>query len=98
MIEFSGIWDLQMVNRNRTKVIYTAYTNPGGFSPGFVTNRVIRKVSFRSLKGMLTKVKEQKYVAAARKSEAKKQIEAEIENGALVFAASSQKAGASPPQ
>jgi hypothetical protein len=98
MIEFSGIWDLQMIDRNRTKVIYTAYTNPGGFSPGFVTNRVIRKVSFRSLKGMITKAEEQKYVVAAQKSEAKKKIETAIQKGKLVFAASFQKTGASSPQ
>jgi hypothetical protein len=47
---------------------------------------------------MLNKPKEQKYVVAAQKSEAKKKIEDAIQNGALVFAASSRKAGASSPQ
>lgn len=98
MIEFSGIWDLQMIDRNRTKVIYTAYTNPGGFAPKFIVDGVIRKVSFRSLKGMIPKAKEQKYIEAAEKSETKKKIEAAIQKGSLVFAASFQKTGISPPQ
>ena len=90
MIEFSGIWDLQMVDRNLTKVTYTAYTNPGGFSPKFIVDGVIRKVSFRSLKGLIPKAKEQKYIEAAEKSETKKEIDTAIEKGRLVFAASSQ--------
>ncbi|MGD9006432.1 MAG: SRPBCC family protein [Desulfobacteraceae bacterium] len=98
MIEFSGMWDFQMIDRNRTKVIYTAYTNPGGFAPGFIVNGVIRKVSFRSLKGMILKAKEQKYIEVAKKSETKKKIEAAIQKGKLVFAASPQRTGASSPQ
>ncbi len=98
MIEFSGIWDLQMIDRNRTKVIYTAYTNPGGFAPKFVVDEVIRKVSFRSLKGMIPKAEERRYIEAADKSETKKKIDAAIQKGRLVFAASSQQTGASSPQ
>lgn len=89
MIEFSGIWDLRMLDRNRTKVIYTAYTDPGGFAPRLVVNGVIRKVSFRSLKGMIPKAKEQKYIEAAKKSDIKKKIDDAIQNGSLVFAAPS---------
>lgn len=98
MIEFSGKWDLQMIDRKRTKVIYTAYTNPGGFAPKFVVDGVIRKVSFRSLKGMIPKAKEQKYIEAAEKGEIKKKIETAIQKGSLVFAASSQATGVSSPQ
>lgn len=98
MIEFSGIWDLQMIDRNRTKVIYTAYTNPGGFAPKFVVDGVIRKVSFLSLKSMIPMAKEQKYIEAAEKSETKKKIEAAIKKGSLVFAASTQSTGVSSPQ
>jgi hypothetical protein len=98
MIEFSGKWDFQMIDRNRTKVIYTAHTNPGGFAPRFIVKAVIRKVSFQSLRGMIPKAKEKKYIAASEKSETKKKIEAAIQNGILIFAASFQKTGVSSPQ
>jgi hypothetical protein len=93
MIEFSGTWDLQMVDRHRTKVIYMAYTNPGGFAPKVFVDGVIRKVSFRSLQGMILKAKERKYIEAAEKGETKKIIEAAIKKGSLVFPASSQSTG-----
>jgi hypothetical protein len=98
MIEFSGKWDIRMIDRNRTKVIYTAYTNPGGFAPRFIVNRVIRNVSFRSLKGMISKVKEQKYIEAGEKSLTKKKIEAAINKGRLVFAPLTQNTGVALPQ
>ncbi len=90
MIEFSGIWDLQMIDRNQTRVTYTAYTNPGGFAPKFIVDGVIRKVSYRSLKGMILMAKKKKYAEAAEQSETKKKIEDAIQKGSLVFAASSQ--------
>lgn len=98
MIEFCGKWDIRMIDRNQTKVIYTAFTNPGGFAPRFIVNRVIRNVSFRSLKGMISKVKEKKYIEAGEKSLTKKKIEAAINNGSLVFAPSTQKTEVSMPQ
>lgn len=78
MIEFSGIWDLQLIDRNRTKVIYTAYTNPGGFAPKMVVDGVIRKVSFQSLQGMIPMAKEQKYIEAAAKGDIKKRVDAAV--------------------
>jgi hypothetical protein len=78
MIEFSGVWDLRLIDRNRTKVIYTAYTNPGGFAPKLIVDGVIRKVSFRSLKGMIPMAKEQKYMKAAAKGDIKKRIDAAV--------------------
>jgi len=95
MIEFSGKWDLRMVDRNRTRVIYTAYTNPGGFAPRFVVNGVIRKVSFRSLKGLIRMAREPKYIQAAEKGIVKPDIEKAIAQGELKFAATAQpQAGA----
>lgn len=86
MNEFSGKWNLQMLNRNQTKVIYTAYTDPGGFAPGFIVNDVIRDVTFRSLEGMKRQAKEQQYTDAAKQSEATKHIERAINDGRLVLA------------
>jgi ribosome-associated toxin RatA of RatAB toxin-antitoxin module len=62
---FKGVWDLAKLDTNRTKVIYTAYTDPGGFAPRFVVNKVIRKVSFESVQGMLSMAKQEKYQAAS---------------------------------
>jgi hypothetical protein len=90
MIEFRGLWTLQMIDRKQTKVSYSVYTNPGGFAPGFIVNSEIRKVSFMTLKGMITRAKEDKYIAAAAKGEIKKKIEAAINDGKLAFTASSQ--------
>jgi hypothetical protein len=86
IVEFRGKWHLQMLDRNRTRVVYTSYTNPGGFAPRFIANGVIRKVSFESLKGMISKAKEHKYIEAAEKGETKKKIEAAIRKGSLLFA------------
>lgn len=85
MIEFSGRWDLELIDRNRTKVIYTAYTNPGGFAPKFIVDRVIRKVSFRSLKGMIPMTREQKYIKAAENGNIKKRIDAAMKKRKLTY-------------
>lgn len=98
MIEFSGKWDLQMIDRNRTKVSNTIYTNPGGFAPAFIVNRVTRKVGFRSLKSLISKAKEQKYIDAAEKGRTKMKIDTAIKKGRLVFAVSSKKVGVHSPQ
>jgi hypothetical protein len=58
MVELHGTWNLKTVDRNRTEVIYTIYTDPGGFAPGFLGNYVIRRVSFQSLKGLISLAKE----------------------------------------
>jgi ribosome-associated toxin RatA of RatAB toxin-antitoxin module len=69
MKKFKGVWDLAKLDQNRTKVIYTTYTDPGGFAPKFVVNKVIRKVSFRSVKGLLAMAKHEKYQAASGKGD-----------------------------
>jgi hypothetical protein len=81
MIEFSGKWELQMIDPGRTKVVYTAYTNPGGYAPKFIVNGVIRKVSFRSLKRMIPMAKKQKYIDAATNGHYKKNMEAAMKKG-----------------
>jgi ribosome-associated toxin RatA of RatAB toxin-antitoxin module len=76
MIKFKGEWNLEMLDRNRTKATFTTYIEPGGLSPKFIVNNVIRDVSFGSVKGLATMAKDQKYVAAAEKGEFKKKVDA----------------------
>jgi ribosome-associated toxin RatA of RatAB toxin-antitoxin module len=53
MNEFRGRWILQRQDDGRSKVTYRAFTDPGGFAPAFIVNRVIRNVTFNSLAGMI---------------------------------------------
>jgi hypothetical protein len=90
MVEFSGEWDLRMLDRNRTQVIYTAYTHPGGFAPRGIVNGIIRKVSFNSTRGLIEKAKNKNYYELAQNSEAKKDIEKAIQEGRLKYSAAAK--------
>jgi hypothetical protein len=76
MTEFRGKWEFHIVDRNNTKAIYTVFTDPGGFAPGFIVNSMMRKVSFLSIKGLIPMLRERRYTEAANLSQAKKLIEA----------------------
>jgi uncharacterized membrane protein len=79
MIKFKGVWDLELLDRNRTKVVYTVFTKPGGLSPRYILNKVIRNVSFESVKGLVSIAKDQKYLAAAENGELKKEVDAAMD-------------------
>lgn len=98
MVEFSGKWDLRMLERNRTRVVYTAYTHPGGFAPRFITNGVIRKVSFRSLHELIERAAMQTYIEKAKSGSPKKEIEAAMRQGSLKFANSEKTSKESKAQ
>jgi hypothetical protein len=76
MTEYRGKWEFHLIDSHKTKVIYTVFTDPGGYSPGFIVNSIIRKVSFLSLSGLKSIVKEKKYAEAASLRGTKKSIEA----------------------
>jgi ribosome-associated toxin RatA of RatAB toxin-antitoxin module len=78
MIKFKGEWDLEMLDRHRTKAVFTTYTDPGGLSPRFIVNKVIRNISFESAKGLIQMAKNQKYIAAAKNGEFKKKVDAAV--------------------
>ncbi len=88
MIEFSGKFELRMLDRNRTWVRYTAYTNPGGFAPRFVVKGVIQKVSFETVREWKRMAKEPNYIEAAKKGIVLPEIEKAIQEGGLKFAKS----------
>lgn len=75
MIDFRGKWEFLLVDRTHTRVTYTIYTDPGGFAPGFIVNDMMRDVSFLSLKGLSSMVKDSRYIEAASSSQAKQLIE-----------------------
>lgn len=62
MNAFRGRWILQRLDDERSEVTYTAFTDPGGFAPAFIVNRVIRNVTFNSLAGMIERSRELKSV------------------------------------
>ncbi len=90
MVEFSGKFELRMLDRNRTWVKYTSYTNPGGFAPRFVVKGVIRDVSFEGVREWARMAKMQKYIDAAAKGIVTPEIEKAIKEGGLKFAVSNK--------
>jgi hypothetical protein len=85
MIEFSGKFELRMLDRNRTWVRYTAYTNPGGFAPRFVVKGVIQKVSFETVRDWIQMAKKPKYIKAAAKGIVIPELEQALKSGKLTF-------------
>jgi hypothetical protein len=82
MAEYRGRWEFHLIDRDKTKVIYTVFADPGGYLPAFLVNRIIRKVSFFSLSGLKSIVKNKRYAKAASLNETKKSNEANWHNRA----------------
>lgn len=87
MIKYKGEFDLRMLDRNRTRMTYTAFSEPGGFAPAGIAAGVIRKVSFNTTKNMIEMAKQKKYIEKAQTGVAKKDIEQAIKEGRIKFAA-----------
>ncbi len=90
MIEFRGRFDLRMLDRNRTSVIYTAFSHPSGFAPKGIAKRIIRNVSFETIQKLTAKTKEKAYAERAEIGPAKKEIEKAIKEGRLKYTAALQ--------
>ena len=85
MIEFSGEFDLCMLDRKRTFVVYSAYSHPSGFAPKGIADRIIRNVSFNTIRNLIIKSKEDTYIRMAAQGPAKKEIEKAIKEGRLKY-------------
>jgi hypothetical protein len=83
MIEFTGKFEFRMIDRNRTKMVYTAYSEPSGYAPAMIADGIIRDVTFVATHGMRVMVEKPKYVAAAARSLIKQSIDEAIEKGGL---------------
>jgi hypothetical protein len=66
MPEISGQWVLIPVNRNHTKVIYTAKSNPGGSLPKALANMKSKDIPYNTLLGLKMMVKKDKYKKATK--------------------------------
>ncbi len=66
MPEISGQWVLTPINRDRTKVIYTAKSNPGGSIPKALANLKSKEIPYNTLLGLKMMVKKDKYKKAAK--------------------------------
>ncbi len=90
MVQFKGKFDLRMLDRNRTSVIYTAYSHPSGFAPKGISKRIIRNVSFKTIKNLTAKTKEKTYIEKADTGPAKEEIEKAIKDGRLKYTAAAK--------
>jgi hypothetical protein len=66
MPEIRGQWVLIPVNRDHTKVIYTAKSNPGGSLPKALANLKSKEIPYNTLLGLRMMVKKDKYIKAAK--------------------------------
>jgi hypothetical protein len=66
MPEISGQWVLIPINRDHTKVIYTAKSNPGGSLPKSLANLKSKEIPYNTLLGLKMMVKKDKYKKAAK--------------------------------
>ena len=66
MPEISGQWVLIPVNRDHTKVIYTAKSNPGGSLPKALANMKSKDIPYNTLLGLKMMVKKDKYKKTAK--------------------------------
>ncbi|MBI5550279.1 MAG: hypothetical protein HY911_02140 [Desulfobacterales bacterium] len=98
MDKFSGKFELKMVDRNRTWVRYTAFTDPGGFAPAMVVKGVIRKVTFNTVQDWARMAKDPAYIKKAEGGIVKPEIEKAISEGSLKFAASGAPTAAQTAQ
>jgi hypothetical protein len=66
MPEIRGQWVLIPINPDRTKVIYTAKSNPGGSIPKAIANLKSKEIPYNTLLGLRMMVKKDKYKKAAK--------------------------------
>lgn len=66
MPEIRGQWVLIPINRDHTKVIYTAKSNPGGSLPKALANLKSKEIPYKTLLGLKMMVKKDKYKKAAK--------------------------------
>ncbi len=59
-----GSYLLEAVKKGSTKVTWTQYTNPGGYIPPWLVNKIIRQVAYNTMQGLRVKVIEKKYEKA----------------------------------
>lgn len=85
MNKFSGKFELKMLDRNKTWVRYTAFSDPAGFAPAFIAKRTIRQVSFNGVKQWAEMAKDPHYIEAAKTGIARPIIEKAIADGILKF-------------
>ena len=65
LVEHSqGTYLLEAVKKGVTKVTWTQYTNPGGYIPAWLVNKIIRQVAYNTMQGLRVKVTEKKYQKA----------------------------------
>lgn len=70
-----GQWELEWIDREHTRVIYTLNIDLAGRVPGWMANSEIRKTVYENMRGLAGMVKQEKYIERAKNSEDRKKIE-----------------------
>ena len=71
-----GIFEMEYLGRNKTKIIYNLRVDPAGYVPKVVAYSVMKDYPFSTLKRLEKMVSDSKYSAAAKGSEEERQISA----------------------
>lgn len=75
MITMQGKYIIEFVERQKTRVTFILFVNPGGSVPASLANMSSIKIPYETLKNMKEMVKKEKYIKLGDKSEDKKLIE-----------------------
>lgn len=78
-----GMYLLEYVSRNKTRVTYSVKSDPGGSIPATIANMASKEYPYKTLLGMQKMVSLEKYIQTARQSEDKKKIDEAVRRGLL---------------
>jgi hypothetical protein len=81
MPSFSSVWTLNWVDREHTKVTFSIDPDLGKGVPTGIANATIKKIPYKSLKGMMKQVKKSKYIESAKTSKYNKMAEDALKAG-----------------
>jgi len=65
---FKGLYEFEYINRKRTKVTYTAFSDPGGKLTPLITYQAQKKIPYNTLKGLGKIADDEKYYKLAMKN------------------------------
>jgi hypothetical protein len=71
-----GIFELEYLGRNKTKIMYKLKVDPAGYVPKVIAYSVMKDYPFSTLKRLKKMITDSKYSAAAKGSEEERQINA----------------------
>jgi len=83
MPSFSSVWTLEWKDREHTIVTFMVDPDIGKGVPTGIANRLIKTITYKSLKRMMKEVKKSEYIEEAKTSKYNKMVEDDIKSGFL---------------